>query len=75
MNLRGYSYRLVQANRGADSKHIGVRLGKWCIARDIPVAMVADKFGVSRMTIYQWFTGAARPHKNNVEQIEKLLKA
>jgi hypothetical protein len=37
--------------------------------------MVADKFGVSRMTIYQWFTGAARPHKNNAEQIEKLLKA
>lgn len=74
MNLRGYSYRLVQANRAANSKHIGVRLGKWCIANDMPVEEVARNFDVSRMTIYSWFTGASNPHKAKAEKIEKFLR-
>jgi len=75
MNLRGYSYRLVQANRAADSKHIGVKLGKWCIANEMPVGEVADIFKVSRMTIYSWFTGTSNPHKAKAEKIEKFLRA
>jgi len=73
MSLRGYSYRLVKANETADSKHIGVRLGRFCIAADIPVAQVADKFKVSRMTVYNWFMGIVTPHKVMVAKIEKLL--
>jgi transcriptional regulator with XRE-family HTH domain len=75
MNLRGYSYRLVQANRAANSKHIGVRLGKWCIANDMPVEEVARVFDVSRMTIYSWFIGASTPHKAKLEKIEAFLRA
>ena len=75
MSLRGYSLVLVKANRDADPKHIGVRLGKWCIRMNIPVTEVAEKFGVSRMTVYSWFTGSSRPRKDKVDQIEKLLKA
>jgi len=75
MSLRGYSLILVKANRDADSRHIGVRLGKWCIRMNIPVSEVAQQFGVSRMTVYSWFTGASRPRKDKVDQIEKLLKA
>ena len=75
MSLRGYSLILVKANRDADPKHIGVRLGKWCIRMNIPVSEVAQQFGVSRMTVYSWFTGASRPRKDKVDQIEKLLKA
>ena len=75
MSLRGYSLILVKANRDADSKHIGVRLGKWCIRMNIPVSEVAQQFGVSRMTVYSWFTGTSRPRKDKVDQIEKLLKA
>jgi len=73
MSLRGYSYRLVKANKAADSKHIGVQLGRFCITNDIPVAQVAEKFKVSRMTVYNWFTGTVMPHKATVVQIEKLL--
>jgi transposase-like protein len=42
---------------------------------NIPVSEVAQQFGVSRMTVYSWFTGTSRPRKDKVDQIEKLLKA
>jgi len=74
MSLRGYSFRLVEAIRAADPKHIGVRLGKYSIANDIPVTEIAEYFSVSRMTVYQWFTGASAPHKDKAEKIKQLLK-
>ena len=73
MSLRGYSYLLVKANKAADSKSIGVKLGRYCIANDIEVARVAAVLGVSRMTVYQWFTGKAIPHKDKVDRIQELL--
>lgn len=73
MSLRGYSFRLVKANQAADSKNIGVQLGRYCIANDIPVAIIAKKLGVTRMTIYNWFTGVGYPTKDKVRKIEKLL--
>jgi transcriptional regulator with XRE-family HTH domain len=73
MSLRGYSFALHLANQNADSRLIGVRLGKYCIKNSIPVVKVAEQFGVSRMTIYQWFTGESRPRSAKVEQIEKFL--
>ena len=73
MSLRGYSYRLVKANKAADSKHIGVKLGRYCITNDIPVIQIAQQFNVSRMTVYNWFSGIVMPHKATVAQIEKLL--
>ena len=74
MSLRGYSFRLVMANRDADSNKVGVRLGRYCIEHDIPVNEIAEKFDVSRMTIYSWFTGAAEPHRLTAEKIQELLK-
>ena len=74
MSLRGYSFRLVQANQAADSRRIGVQLGRYCIAKDIAVAEIAEKFDVSRMTIYSWFTGVAEPHRTKAEQIAAMLK-
>jgi predicted DNA-binding transcriptional regulator AlpA len=41
---------------------------------NIPVSEVAKSFGVSRMTIYTWFTGAGVPHKDKIVLIEKFLK-
>jgi hypothetical protein len=73
MSLRGYSYRLVKANKAANSKHIGVKLGRHCIANDITVIEIANMFNVSRMTVYNWFTGIVTPHKTTATEIEKLL--
>jgi transcriptional regulator with XRE-family HTH domain len=74
MSLRGYSFRLVQANQAADSRKVGVRLGRYCIGKDISVAEIAEKFDVSRMTIYSWFTGVADPHPSKAEEIAAMLK-
>jgi len=60
MSLRGYSFRLVQANQAADSRKIGVKLGRYCIGKDISVYEIAQQFDVSRMTIYSWFRDARK---------------
>ena len=73
MSLRGYSYRLVKAVQAANPELIGVQLGQHCIANDIPVWEVAEKFGVSRMSVYSWFTGTSKPHPRKAESIKKYL--
>ena len=70
---RGYSSRLIQANKDAAEDHPGVMLGRLCITQDIPVADVAQFFKVSRMTIYKWFKGTEMPRKRHVEKIEEVV--
>lgn len=74
MDSRGYTWRLVHANKKADGRHPGVKLGRFCIERDISVRDIADKFGVSRMTIYKWFIGEWLPRKSHVDQIVLYLR-
>lgn len=57
----GYSLRLVERNRQASDKKLGVRLGRVCIAQEVPVTVVANEFGVTRQTVYNWFTGVSIP--------------
>lgn len=73
MSLRGYSYQLVKANLAANPNLIGVQLGRYCIDRDISVFDMAQKLGVSKMTLYHWFVGKSIPHKTRAEKITKLL--
>jgi DNA-binding XRE family transcriptional regulator len=63
MDNRGYSKRVIDANKKASLDSLGVRLGRLCINEDISVAEVAEVLGVSRMTIYKWFTGHFTPKK------------
>lgn len=74
MDGRGYSLRVVRANEQADPSNIGVLLGRFCIKQEIPVAEVADFFGVSRMTVYNWFIGVNAPRKKLRESIEKIIE-
>lgn len=69
----GYSVRLIELNRKANPRLIGVRLGKACIKQNIPVSTVASMLGVSRQTIYNWFVGESNPQKLVVDDVEKLL--
>lgn len=59
--MHGYSQRLIEQNRQADGHLSGVRLGRVCIERQVPVSAIAREFKVSRQTVYNWFTGAANP--------------
>jgi transcriptional regulator with XRE-family HTH domain len=71
----GYSARLIALNKEADSKLLGVKLGRVCIKRNIPVSLVASELGVSRQTVYNWFTGANTPLNQSVGAVQALLKS
>lgn len=74
MNNRGYSQKFVYANKKADQTHIGVQLGRICIARDIPVPDVAEYLGVSRQAVYMWFLGRSNPHPATREAIAQAIR-
>lgn len=74
MDCRGYSKRIIQANDDASSDNLGVLLGRYCISRDIPVSDITSYFGVSRMTLYKWFTGKSEPRDVNRDKIKTMLK-
>ena len=73
-DLRGYSARIIRANKEADTASPGVMLGRLCISQEIPVSDVAQFFEVSRMTIYKWFKGIEMPRQKQIEKIEDALK-
>lgn len=69
---RGYSYTIVQAIQAADQTLLGVKLAQVCVSRNIPVAKVARELGVSRPTVYSWFTGRFKPRPSEATRIEDL---
>lgn len=71
--MKGYSSRFIKLIEGADGGEVGVRLAKICIAKDIPVMDVAEFFGVTRMTIYNWFKGRTKIPSAHAEKAEKLV--
>lgn len=69
----GYSVRIIEQNRNADKSRLGVRLGRACIKRDIPVTTVADSLGVSRQTIYNWFIGVSDPQNLAIAAVKQFI--
>jgi len=69
----GYSQLIVAANKTASGKLLGVKLGRYCIANDIPVADVMEFFGVSKQTVYNWFIGKNEPSKSYQREITEFL--
>jgi len=69
----GYSIKVVELNKKADRKSLGVILGRECIKRNIPVSEVASMLGVSRQTIYNWFTGETYPQPQVADLISEFL--
>lgn len=57
----------------ANPKLLGVRFGKFCIDNEIPVSKVANTLRVSRMTVYNWFTGVTKPSDKSVAEISSWL--
>lgn len=71
----GYSYKIVRALQDGDSRSLAVQLGRLCIQKDIPVHDVAANLGVSRQTVYAWFTGRFHPRSEYLMRIDELLRA
>ena len=69
----GYSQSLVYANKKASIKSLGVALGRVCIRENISVSKIADNFGVTRMTIYNWFKGDSVPFHSYNQAINDYI--
>ena len=69
----GYSMSLVYANKKADIKNPGVALGRFCIDNNIPVVQVSEGLGVSRMTVYNWFSGSFVPSEGHTAAIKRFI--
>ena len=72
---QGYSLRLVEQNMKADGRKLGVRLGRACVVHDVPVAVVAERFGVTRQTVYNWFRGGSAPNLGISSAVERFISA
>ena len=69
---QGYTLSLAYANKKANAKNPGVALGRFCIDRNIPVSQVASELGVSRMAVYNWFSGVSWPSQGHIDAIERF---
>lgn len=63
------------ALKEGDPANPAIKLGRLCVEKDIPVYEVAKALGVSRQTIYTWFTGRFYPRDAAMQRIEELLVA
>ena len=74
---RAYSYstHIVEANKKANGRLLGVKLGRVCIKHQIPVAKVMGVLGVSKQTVYNWFCGATSPQNLLTTKVERLIDA
>lgn len=71
--MLGYTIAQVAINKRADGKRLGVKLGRLCMAKDIPVKEVAEYFSVSRITVYKWFSGRSEPSSTRKGAISILI--
>jgi predicted DNA-binding protein YlxM (UPF0122 family) len=71
--MLGYTVSIVEANKRADARLLGVKLGRLCIALDVPVQEVAEAFSVSRQTVYHWFRGLRQPRETVSAKIEAYI--
>jgi hypothetical protein len=71
--VTGYSIRVADTIRAADGGLIGVQLGRICLERDLPVVEVARTLGVSRQTVYGWFSGTVMPQPHYHRVIEMWI--
>jgi predicted DNA-binding protein YlxM (UPF0122 family) len=51
-----YSQKVIDAI-SRTPKSLGSNLGRWAVHHDIPVTKIAEVLGVTRQTVYNWFTG------------------
>jgi len=58
-------------------KSLGTQLGRWAIYHDFPVTRISKTLGVTRQTVYNWFTGSEVfvGYRDRVEWLLKILQS
>jgi DNA-binding transcriptional regulator YiaG len=72
--VRGFTQATIAANQAADWHRIGVGLGRFCITESIPASVVATALGVTKWTVYRWFSGECEPHRSHKKLIRTFIK-
>lgn len=70
---KGYSTLTVREIHEADADLLGVKLGKICVEREIPVADISEHFHVSRVTVYSWFRGKTVVSGKHADKMRTLI--
>ena len=73
MTIGSYSKKTIERIENATLPGVGVELGRLCVLHKYSVQEIAEVFGVSRPTIYNWITGATTPHKYLEGKIVALI--
>ena len=70
-----YSQKIID-DVAKTPKSLGNQLGRWAINLDFPVTKIARALGVSRQTVYNWFTGTDVfvAYRNRVEFLTTIMK-
>lgn len=74
--MRGYSYEFVKKVRALAKQPNAsevVGLGVIAIERGMSIIRIAEKVGVSRMTVYDWFTGKYEPTQKNLKKLKAYV--
>ena len=72
---QGYTSKFIERVKTAEQTKLGVIMGNVCIAGGIPVAEVAEFFGVTRVTVYNWFAGVfIMPERHHVKANKLIAK-
>jgi len=74
-NTMAYSQKIID-DVAKTPKSLGNQLGRWAIHLDFPVTKIARALGVSRQTVYNWFTGTEVfvAYRNRVEFLTKIMQ-
>jgi hypothetical protein len=70
---RGYDSLFLQKVEAADQSAEVMLLANVCIDKGVPMAEVALLCGVTRATVYNWFTGRTAPHPRHRTQMSKII--
>lgn len=71
--LRGYSTSFVAAIAYGRLSDLMFQFANECVVREIPVAAISERLGVTRTTVYAWFTGKSEPREQHQEKIRQIL--
>ena len=70
---RGYSTLFLRKIAEADPDLPVFQFASVCVSREIPITEIARRFGVTRATVYNWFTGRSEPRAYQHEKMQKLM--
>jgi len=75
MATRGYSTAFVRRVKAAkrDQLQDVQRLAQACLDSEVPITVVAEMFGVTRATVYNWLVAETEPRWSQYQAIPEVL--